>query len=81
MTWPRLGTPEIGAEMDADLEWRLRYSPDSISFEDKLVAAAYIQAYRALITTGRLDRENVIRNLKAAEKLTARAVYPGRVKK
>lgn len=60
MTWPRISAG-IG-----DIEWALRYGEPTR--EEVLVAASVLNAYRALIKLGRVEREAIVRVLRSVEK-------------
>lgn len=55
MTWP---TP------DPNLDWRLRFAPDSVTRQDQLYLASVLSAYDCFIKTGRAQREKVCRKLR-----------------
>lgn len=55
MTWPL---------PDDDLEWRLRYAPDSLTRQDEMYLASLNSAYRELFTCNREKRERIVRELK-----------------
>ena len=55
MTWPL---------PDNDLEWRLRYAPDSMTRQDEMHLASMNSAYRELIVCSREKREKIVRELR-----------------
>lgn len=73
--WVRLSDGSsfpLAVSLDEDvngIEWRLRYSPDSITREDKLVLAGIVAAYNALIfDSDRAKRDLVSRDIRSAVK-------------
>lgn len=61
MAWPDPRDPE-------DLAWRLRYQQTMHTVHDCHEAAAYIEAYRALISLPQKVRNNRIEQMKAQMK-------------
>lgn len=55
---------------DDSLEWRLRYAEPEQLAKDRFCAASIVSAYRQLIALPRTAREKVIRELRAAIKVT-----------
>jgi hypothetical protein len=51
----------------ADLRWRLRHAPESVTKSDMLVAAEALSCYAALVTCPTKKRQLVVGALRAAE--------------
>lgn len=62
MTWPAPTTAM------ADLGWRLRYNPDSITESDRLTIASVISAYMQIVSDPTRKRNRVVAEIKAALK-------------
>ena len=54
MCWPRAG------DAAGELQWRLRYAPQSVTREDQLHAAQIIEAYQTLVLGRTQKRRNEI---------------------
>ncbi len=57
MVWPSI------KECITDIAWKLRWSPNSLTFQDKVVAASVISAYRDLVSTTQKKRNLVCREI------------------
>lgn len=58
MSWPNPAST-------GDLEWRMRYAPETLTKSDRMCAASVIAAYRALILDKTVKgRQFVVRELK-----------------
>lgn len=55
MTWPL---------SDPDLNWRIRFAPESVNRQDMLYLASVLDAYQELISCGRAKREHVTKQLR-----------------
>lgn len=62
MTWPAPG------ERLSDLEWRLRYAPNSLAREDQLVLASVVAAYAQMIGDPARKRNAVVAEIRGALK-------------
>jgi len=62
MFWP---IPEEHTEFDS-VEWKLRYSPQTLSREDMLYAASIINAYSSLIHKTIKNRNAVVKGIREA---------------
>lgn len=60
MTWP---VPETDSD-DANLEWKLRYSPEALTKSDLMYAASIIAAYGQMIFDPCRKRQNVISKIR-----------------
>lgn len=69
-TWvkpePETVFPNPLSERLHDLEWTLRYSPNRLEANDRMLAASAIAAYRALVEMGVHRRRAVINALRGA---------------
>jgi hypothetical protein len=61
---PGMVMPNVICREVGDIEWNLRYRPDCVSDEDKLIAATIISAFRDLVRMRRKDREMWIRAIR-----------------
>jgi len=57
MAWP------MPCEQLDELQWRMRYSPESLSRSDMLLAASVLCAYSNLIQCNAAKRESVVRSI------------------
>jgi hypothetical protein len=62
MTWPSFNL--------GDLEWRLRYAPESIKRGEELFLASVLSAYRELILKTQSERNEICRALREAKIVT-----------
>ena len=58
---PGMVMPNVICREVGDCEWNLRYAPDSVTMEDRLLAASIISAFRDLVEMKRDDRERWVR--------------------
>jgi hypothetical protein len=63
----------VDDDPDTTLQWRLRYSPESVTPNDMLVAASFLNAY-AYLTDPSLTVKQAVASLRRAR--TARASTP-----
>lgn len=72
MTWPAVG-PGV-----AELEWRLRYAPASVSREDQLFLASLVAAYVQMAGDPQAKRNAVCREVREASGVVSlRPTPPG----
>lgn len=64
MCWPLPG------ERCGDIEWKLRYTPGSLTRADQLVAASILSAYREMVAMPETRRRPILRRLREALRLT-----------
>ncbi len=66
MIWPAPG------ESMRQIEWRLRYAPDSITIEDKLQIASVLSAYRDLVFLPQRTRNDYVMELRQGPNIPSR---------
>lgn len=58
MVWPK-----PSSRLD-DLQWRMRYAPDSVTPNDLLIAASVMDAYDSLVMCDTVKRETVVAGIR-----------------